>query len=98
MQNMSPMAVGRHGLRVISSADKVARGLLGIARKRKADGAIEERFARINGEPGILTYDAGVAIAATVFEIRNGRIRSVLRVVNPEKLRSVPPLSPSARA
>lgn len=84
-------------LRVVTSADRVARGVLGVARKRRAKGGIQECVCRINGEPGILTYENGVPIAATVLEIRNGRIHSVLRVVNPDKLCTVPPLytSPS---
>jgi RNA polymerase sigma-70 factor, ECF subfamily len=78
--------------RVVSGADRVARCVLGVARKRKAAGGIQERFARINGEPGILTFKHGEVIAATVFDLRGGRIRSIYRVLNPGKLCSVPSL------
>jgi RNA polymerase sigma-70 factor, ECF subfamily len=78
--------------RVVRGADKVARCVLGVARKRRSSGSIQERIARINGEPGLLTYLDGVPIAATVFALHEGRIRSVYRVLNPDKLGAVPAL------
>ncbi|HSJ23459.1 MAG TPA: RNA polymerase sigma factor SigJ [Longimicrobiales bacterium] len=77
---------------VVRSADRVARCVLGVARKRGAGGDMEERLARVNGEPGIVTYQDGKAIAATMFSLQDGRIRSIYRVLNPDKLSAVPAL------
>jgi RNA polymerase sigma-70 factor, ECF subfamily len=78
---------------VVRGADRVARCVLGVARKRRAAGRLEERIARINGEPGLLTYLDGVPISATVFSVSSGRLESVYRVLNPDKLGTVPPLA-----
>ena len=75
--------------RVVTGSDRVARCVLGVARKRRASGVAEERIALVNGEPGILTCLDGRVIAATVLDLEGGRIRHVYRVLNPEKLRAV---------
>jgi RNA polymerase sigma-70 factor, ECF subfamily len=79
--------------RVVTGADRVARCVLGVASKRRTAGGLEERFARINGEPGVLSYLDGVPLAATVFALRGGRIHGIYRVLNPDKLRTVPSLA-----
>jgi RNA polymerase sigma-70 factor, ECF subfamily len=84
--------------RVVTGADRVARCILGVARKRRAAGGIQERMARINGEPGILTYRGGIPIAVTVFGLGEGGIHSILRVLNPDKLGAVPLLEAFDRA
>lgn len=79
--------------RVVRGADKVARCTLGVARKRRLWGSIEERVAAINGEPGVLTFRDGQVIAATSLGVKDGRIWGIYRVVNPDKLHAVPPLA-----
>jgi RNA polymerase sigma-70 factor (TIGR02957 family) len=45
------------------------------------------RAAEINGGPGLVGFDAdGTMIAAMSFNVSDGRIRTILSVVNPEKL------------
>lgn len=82
----------RAARRVVTTADRVARCMLGIARKWRAESGRVDRMGWVNGEPAILTYRHGVPIAATAFEVADGRIRCIYRVQNPEKLRTVPPL------
>jgi RNA polymerase sigma-70 factor, ECF subfamily len=78
--------------RVVTGADRVARCVLGVARKRRSAGGIQERIASVNGEPGVLTYKHGSVIAVTGFALHRGVIRSVYRVLNPDKLHGVPRL------
>lgn len=84
--------------RVVTGADRVARCVLGVSRKRRASGGMDERMARINGEPGLLTYRHGLPIAVTVFGLAEGRIHGVYRVLNPDKLLGVPSLAAFDRA
>ncbi len=42
----------------------------------------------INGETGLLTFVEGKLFAATTFEIENGKISAVYRVMNPDKLKA----------
>ena len=81
---------------IVSGADRVARCVLGVSRKRRGWAGIEERFVVVNGEPGILTYRFGRPIAATAFALVDGRIRSIYRVLNPDKLATIPPLHGAA--
>ena len=78
-------------LNPIHGADRVVRFLLAISREATADAAV--RPARINGEPGVVTYDEdGRPTSTTSIEAANGRVRAVRIVVNPEKLGAIPPL------
>ncbi|ABG05293.1 RNA polymerase, sigma-24 subunit, ECF subfamily [Rubrobacter xylanophilus DSM 9941] len=75
----------------IHGADRVARFLLGVI--PEAPEGLEIRYARVNGQPGIVSYYAdGTAQGAAAFDISGGRIRAVRYVINPEKLRGIPPL------
>lgn len=77
-------------LRPVQGSGRVARCILGVARKRLSMGeSVEERIGRINGEPGLLSYADGEIIAATAFEVEAGRISGILRVLNPGKLRNL---------
>lgn len=69
--------------------DRIARLLLGI--EEKWGPLLENRRATINGAPGILTYAEGRVYSATAFEIVDGRIHRVHRVLNPDKLRFAQP-------
>jgi RNA polymerase sigma-70 factor, ECF subfamily len=53
------------------------------------------RMARINGEPGIVSYLNGKPFSALSLEISRGRVQAVYVVTNPEKLAHLPNL-PSA--
>jgi hypothetical protein len=44
----------------------------------------------INGELGIVTYLDGLPAAVLCFEIDAAHIRSVYRILNPEKLKNIP--------
>ena len=81
----------RAALNPIHGQYGVARFLLAISREALADAVV--RQIRINGEPGVVTYDEnGRATSATAIEAANGRVRAVRIVVNPEKLGAIPPL------
>jgi RNA polymerase sigma-70 factor (ECF subfamily) len=68
----------------------VARFLLGILSKVPSDFSV--RTTKVNGEPGILGYEGGRPTSVTTLEAAEGRIRAIRIVVNPEKLRTLPPL------
>ena len=53
------------------------------------------RPARINGGPGVVGYVEGHPTGVIALDIAEGRLRGVHIVVNPEKLRAIPPSSPS---
>jgi RNA polymerase sigma-70 factor, ECF subfamily len=75
--------------RIVKSADKVARCVIGVARKRRILVTVEERMVLVNGEPGIITVADGRPVAVTAFQIRDDRIHRILRVLNPDKLRHI---------
>jgi RNA polymerase sigma-70 factor (ECF subfamily) len=81
----------RAALNPIHGADRVSRFLFGIL--RQAPPGLVIRKARVNGRPGIIGYFAdGRPQSVTTLEVADGRIRAIHIVVNPEKLRAVPPL------
>ena len=81
----------RAALNPIHGADRVSRFLFGIL--RQAPPGLFIRRARVNGRPGIIGYFAdGRPQSVTTLEVADGRIRAIRIVVNPEKLRAVPPL------
>jgi RNA polymerase sigma-70 factor (TIGR02957 family) len=66
--------------------DRVAPVLAGFARVAMR-GGYTIRIAEINGDPGLVAFDAGGRlIAAQAFEISDGLVRTIHSVVNPEKL------------
>ncbi|HEX5505802.1 MAG TPA: RNA polymerase sigma-70 factor [Thermomicrobiales bacterium] len=74
----------------IHGAPRVARALLGIFRKAPA-GAFA-RPADLNGTPGLVAYqDDGTPLGTLTLDIADGRISGVYLVVNPDKLRALPP-------
>ncbi len=81
----------RAALNPIHGADKVARFFSGIL--RKAPPGFVVRRASVNGRPGLIGYfEDGRPHSVTTFDIAKGSIRAIRLVVNPEKLRAVPPL------
>jgi len=80
----------RAALKPIHGADRVARLLPGVLRK---DSPESIHIARVNGQPGIISYLADGRVAGMrVIEPSEGRIRAIRFGLNPEKLRAVPPL------
>jgi RNA polymerase sigma-70 factor (ECF subfamily) len=51
-------------------------------------GHIQEFIVDVNGEKGVLTLFDGELAAITTFEINDGQIAGIYRVMNPEKLKS----------
>jgi RNA polymerase sigma-70 factor (ECF subfamily) len=80
----------RAALNPIYGSDRVGRFLLGILREVPPD--FVTRQGQINGEPGIVGYAGGHPMGVLTLDILDGRIRAIRIVVNPEKLRAVPPL------
>jgi RNA polymerase sigma-70 factor, ECF subfamily len=84
----------RAALNPIHGADKVARFFSRILRKAPAGFVV--RRASINGRPGLIGYfEDGRPQSVATFDVAEGSIRAIRLVVNPEKLRAVPPLSAS---
>lgn len=77
----------------IHGPERVARFLLGVL--RTGPSGFSARPARINGGPGIVGYVEGHPMSVVALEVVDGRLRSIRLVVNPEKLRTIPPSLPS---
>ncbi len=77
----------------IHGPERVARFLLGVL--RTVPPGFSTRVARVNGGLGIVGYVDGHPTSVVTLDIADGRLRGVRIVVNPEKLRAVPPPSPS---
>jgi RNA polymerase sigma-70 factor, ECF subfamily len=77
-------------LNVIEGADRAARFLLEVTRKRPGAWWREDftvRFATINGLPGVIVDAPEGAMQTAVFEIEGDVIRALYVVRNPDKLR-----------
>jgi hypothetical protein len=70
---------------VIRGADRVARLLLGLARKR----TLRHDITSINGDPGVVRRRAGKVHSTLSIAADAGQIRAVYIVLNPDKLRSI---------
>ena len=75
----------------VTAARKVITGPDRVARVFYMTGPmypdrIENRIVDVNGEKGILSLFCGVPFAVTTFEIADGQISGIYRVMNPEKL------------
>lgn len=71
--------------RPVLGAERIARLDTGIA--RKLSGHYVLRVATVNGRAGAIGYLDGRLFAVTSFDTDGDRIRSVMRVLNPDKLR-----------
>jgi len=80
----------RAALKPIYGAAKVARGLLGLM--RKIPPGVISQLALVNGQPGIVGYLDGAPYAVLTFSLARDSIQEVDLIVNPDKLRGVPPL------
>jgi len=72
-------------LHPIEGAEQVAQALADIA--RRAPG-LETLVRTVNGQPGLVTRQAGVTVTVLAFDIGSDRIKRIWAVRNPEKLRS----------
>lgn len=75
-------------LNPLHGAERVARFCLGITRKAAANVTV--RLAWVNGQPGIIGYEAGRPITIFIFEIFDGVIQAIHSIRNPDKLEGVP--------
>src|SRR6266568_1452586 len=74
----------------IHGADNVARvSVYGL--RRLASMNVLQQIVEINGEPGIVSYLDGRPQSVFTVEARDGRIRAIYIVTNPEKLSHLPP-------
>jgi RNA polymerase sigma-70 factor, ECF subfamily len=70
----------------VAGREAIARMLAGFQRVAVRRG-YALRLADVNGDPGLLGFDAdGTLIAAQAFEISGGRIQAIRSIVNPDKL------------
>ena len=76
-------------LRPINGSDSVARFIVGVIH-RFVPTERHMRPARINGQPGFIVYVSGAPLAAMILDIRNGCVRSIYAVGNPDKLQTLP--------
>ena len=79
----------RAPLRVITSADRVARFMAGAAR-RDIPG-VQLEFLELNGAVAVLVTSEGRAHTALVADVAEGRIRTVYLMANPDKIGHLAP-------
>jgi RNA polymerase sigma-70 factor (ECF subfamily) len=75
-------------LRVMETADKVGRFMIGVAEK----GGVPDlsfRFLELNGGPAVLVLSGDKPDSVVQLDVLDGRIQSVYIVRNPDKLRSL---------
>ena len=77
----------------IHGPEKVARFLVGVLRTVPPGFFVHP--ARVNGGSGAIGYVDDHPTGVVALDVAEGRIRRVRIVVNPDKLRTVPPASPS---
>jgi RNA polymerase sigma-70 factor (ECF subfamily) len=81
----------------VVGSDHVIRFLLGLFRQASRLGVSVEP-AQINGQFGVLSRDArGLLISVVSLDIKDGQIRNVYGMVNPDKLTHLGPVSDEAR-
>lgn len=77
----------------IYGAEKVVRALLGIL--KLLPSGLQVKLAQVNAQPALIGYLSGKPFYVTVLEIVDGRVQNIYNVLNPDKLVSLPPMSPS---
>lgn len=80
----------RAALNPIQGSGRVSRFLFGILGKTSPGFVV--RRTNINGRPGIVGYVDGNPAGVVTLDVAEDRIQAIRIVVNPEKLRAVPPL------
>jgi RNA polymerase sigma-70 factor (ECF subfamily) len=76
----------------IHGAENVARGILGAFRKLLPKTLVRH-LARINGEPGVVSYLDGIPYSVVTLDAVGARVQAIYVVTNPEKLAHLPGLS-----
>lgn len=87
----------RSALEVIEGADRAARFLIEVTRKRPGAWWRDDftvRFAMVNGLPGVVVDAPEGAVQTTAFEIDGDVIRALYVVRNPDKLRHLAAAAP----
>ncbi|MFE6622795.1 RNA polymerase sigma-70 factor [Streptomyces sp. NPDC057740] len=74
-------------VRVLETADKVGRFLIGAARKGAAD--VSFRFLEVNGGPAVLVRSGDKPDSVFQLDVLDGRIQAVYIIRNPDKLTSL---------
>ncbi len=77
----------RAPLRILQTADKVGRFLVGAARKGLPDLSV--RFLELNGGPAVLVLSGDKPDAVFQLDVADGRVQAVYVIRNPDKLRSL---------
>ncbi|MFE9027819.1 RNA polymerase sigma-70 factor [Streptomyces iakyrus] len=77
----------RAPLRVLETADKVGRFLIGTAQKSLP--GLTVRFLEVNGGPAVLILSGGEPDSVFQLDVADGRVQSVYIIRNPDKLRSL---------
>lgn len=72
--------------KIIHGKNKLAHALAMFGAKAGAD--LTNVFYNINGELGILTFYEGKIFSATTFDVEDGKISALYRVMNPDKLKA----------
>ena len=76
----------------VHGAERVARFLLGLARRGRAVGT-QATPAEIHGPPGLLTFDpARRLLGVLALDIADGHVQTVRSIVNPDKLGHLGPV------
>ncbi|MFE8992179.1 RNA polymerase sigma-70 factor [Streptomyces collinus] len=77
----------RAPLRVLHTADKVGRFLIGTAQKSLP--GLTVRFVEVNGGPAVLILSGGEPDSVLQLDVADGTVQSVYIIRNPDKLRSL---------
>jgi RNA polymerase sigma-70 factor (ECF subfamily) len=70
--------------RPMHGAEAVARFLVGV--QRQAPVSMDHRVADVNGQPGLLVYQDDALHALLSLDVRDGRVRQIYLIGDPEKL------------
>ncbi|MGX4693509.1 RNA polymerase sigma-70 factor [Streptomyces sp. JNUCC 63] len=74
-------------LRVLRSAGKVGRFLVGVARTGIPDLSV--RFLEVNGGPAVLALSGGKPDSVFQLDVADGRVQAVYIIRNPDKLQTL---------
>ncbi|HEY8562112.1 MAG TPA: RNA polymerase sigma factor SigJ [Pyrinomonadaceae bacterium] len=77
--------------KIVTGKRKLAHALAMFG--AKAGASLTNKLYRINGELGLLTFHEGKIFSATAFEIADGKIAAMYRVMNPDKLKALAAIS-----
>ena len=75
-------------LQPVHGADAVAR-FIAVRAQGGVSAGHTVRPMEINGQPGFVVYASGQPLTTLIFHVRDGRIRTIYAVGNPDKLRNV---------